>query len=150
MMGRTTKQRPLAERFWEKVHKTDGCWEWRGGIGKNGYGCKVRVGPRSEEVAHRPHRLSWELHNGPIPPGLFVCHRCDNRACVNPDHLFLGTAADNNRDRAAKGRGAKVPIETARAIRSDTISNRAAAQKYGVSTGYVSYVRSGRVWGGVA
>jgi hypothetical protein len=75
---------------------TTPCNEWKGRRDSNGYG---RVGK-----CGRAHRIAWELVNGPIPSGLFVCHRCDNPACVRVDHLFLGTSADNNRDRHAKGR----------------------------------------------
>lgn len=86
----------------ESRHVADplsGCWLWTGMLTTSGYGGytdngKVRVASR----------LSWELHEGPIPPGLCVLHRCDVRPCVNPAHLFLGTKGDNNRDCAAKGR----------------------------------------------
>lgn len=98
---------PLADRFWAKVAKGEGCWEWQGSRGSDGYG-RIRIGSRTEGRVHRTHRVSWELANGPIPDGLVICHRCDNPPCVRPDHLFLGTPTDNTADRDRKGRGAFV------------------------------------------
>lgn len=97
-------RRPLAERFWEKVDQSggpDACWLWTGSTTGGGYGY-ISPGGRAEGVP--AHRVSWELHNDLIPDGLWVLHRCDNRPCVNPAHLFLGTVGDNNRDMFAKGR----------------------------------------------
>jgi hypothetical protein len=99
--------RPIAERFWARVTTGAGCWEWSGAIAKSGYGMIGR-GTRDEGVVST-HRLSWELHHGSVPDGLCVLHRCDNRRCVRPDHLFIGTRADNNADMRAKGRGSKPP-----------------------------------------
>jgi hypothetical protein len=98
------RPRPVADRFWEKVEKGDGCWTWVGTRTGRGYGTFRANDPRRQEPAHR---LSWEFVNGPIPDGLSVLHHCDNPPCVRPDHLFLGTRGDNNRDAAAKGRTAR-------------------------------------------
>lgn len=95
---------PPEERFWVKVDKTapGGCWLWTGVRRPNGYGSfSVR------QKYFGTHRFSWELTNGPIPTGLNVLHRCDVRACVNPEHLFLGTHRDNAIDREQKGRKGK-------------------------------------------
>jgi hypothetical protein len=91
-------------RFWSKVAFTDGCWEWQASIRKrDGYG-RFQTGATTQETAHR---FSYALANGPIPQGMFVCHRCDNPRCVRPDHLFLGTPDDNMQDKTRKGRQAK-------------------------------------------
>jgi hypothetical protein len=86
-------------KFWAKVRKAAGCWEWIADRTAKGYGRK-RWGSRVVLA----HRLSWELANGPIPAGLSVCHHCDNPPCVRPSHLFLGTARENVRDMVQKGR----------------------------------------------
>ena len=94
----------LAERFWPKVEKSDFCWNWRAArIASGQYGAiKVKMpGGWRHELAHR---VSWHLVNGPIPEGVFVLHHCDNKLCVNPKHLFLGTQKDNIHDMLRKGR----------------------------------------------
>lgn len=88
-----------AKPFWSQVHFGPSCWEWMGCKGTDGYGHR-----RHEGKVTKAHRLSWEEINGPIPPDILVLHRCDNPPCVRPDHLFLGTKADNAVDMCTKGR----------------------------------------------
>lgn len=100
-MSRYKFYRDPVEAFWHfvKKGKQSECWEWQGNYLQTGYGrIKLKGKP------HTAHRLSWELHVGSIPPGLFICHRCDNKGCVNPRHLYVGTPMDNFNDSAARGR----------------------------------------------
>lgn len=134
-------------RFWSKVdvgNATD-CWHWQAGKTHFGYG---KFGDT------KAHRISWEMFNGPIPDGLMVCHKCDNPRCVNPAHLFVGTAADNNRDRTEKGRSraprgerhpnAKLSDADVRAIRASSERGIDLAERYGVAASTISEVRSYR------
>lgn len=98
-LGNAKRGISLADRFWQKVRKSDGCWEWIASKYTAGYG-QIGVNGRMRGA----HQVAWGLTNGRIPDGLCVLHRCDNRACVRPDHLFLGTKRDNTRDMDAKGR----------------------------------------------
>ncbi|KKN85505.1 hypothetical protein LCGC14_0278280 [marine sediment metagenome] len=101
--------RPIKERFFEKINKNPitGCWNWTAHKSKSGYGYISVTGDR----VRRAHRVSYELFVGPIKPGLFICHKCDNRGCVNPDHLFMGTHLDNMADMVKKGR-VKLSVNT--------------------------------------
>ena len=126
-------------RFWSKVLKPiglDGCWEWVGSkTGPGGYGIMFLSGKRKVLV----HRLSWMIHRGEIPKGKFVCHHCDNKACVNPEHLFLGDHVTNAEDAVRKRRlwNQKLSMEKAREIRelyaTDRYSQRGLARMFGVA-----------------
>lgn len=144
---------PKGKPFWSNVQKTDGCWEWQASRIHAGYG-RTFVDGRAVSA----HRRAYELTYGPIPPGLFVCHRCDNRACARPDHLFLGTPADNLADMVAKGRSlagernphAKLTAEAVRSIRTryaaGGITQLQLANEYGVAEANVWNVVHGQSW----
>jgi transposase len=146
----------VIQRFWGyvDVRGNDECWEWKGPINKTrrGYG-ELSTGP-GHTVHLSAHRLSYEIHYGPIPDGLFICHHCDNPPCVNPHHLFAGTHQDNMRDAAAKGRlvipnASKLSVNQVRAIRIDPRKLREIAAEYDVSMSVVSRIRRGKLWGWV-
>ncbi len=147
----------MSELFWAKVAKSEGCWLWTAatarGYGYFSHGGRVRPA----------HRVSFELASGEsIPPGLFVCHRCDVPRCVRPDHLFLGTPKDNSADMVAKGRygpsrarrgeanyRAKLDSEVvrqARLLASLGISHRWMASLFGVGRTTVTAAVNGANW----
>jgi len=99
-----------------KINESNGCWEFTGAL-RNGYGT-IKI----KNKLYLAHRISWELNFGIIPIGLFVLHKCDNRKCVNPDHLFLGTQKDNMKDAFSKGR-IKIPINKNNIMKKGYSSN---------------------------
>lgn len=136
-----------------------GCWLWAGAIDHYGYGqmCpKRRRNDKSFET--KAHRASWALHFGQIPAGMLVCHACDVRLCVNPDHLFLGSVAENNRDARSKSRHihgerhpfAKLTSIDVGEIRTSTLPGRTLARKFGLSESTVSQIRHHKRWTSIA
>lgn len=120
-----------------------GCILWTGPIGNHGYGYL-----QLNKVRYTSHRLAYETLIGPIPDGMMVCHTCDVKSCVNPDHLFLGTSADNMADCARKGRQArKLTDEEVKQIRSVVGGNRMLLGRlYGVSDTMVRKIQQGEWW----
>lgn len=164
-----SRKAEIEAAFWPHVARGDGCWEWTAGRSGTGYGAlSIRLPGgtpgKLRWLQLKPHRVSWELHNGPIPDGLLVCHRCDNPPCVRPDHLFLGTHADNMRDMAMKKRAggfrpgkahprAKMSDEIVRAVRYLVAfghSHHTVAECFGVTRPAVSQVIRRSNWKHVA
>jgi len=157
----------ITARFMSKVDKdgptvahVDGlgsCWIWIAYRRRDGYG-QMRVGGRMLSA----HRVSYELHNGPVPNGLCVLHRCDVPGCVNPTHLFLGTKADNNRDRNAKQRHASGEqhgsarlsaanvLEIRKLYAAGGVFQRELGKRFGVTTMSISHILSRKRWRHVA
>jgi hypothetical protein len=146
------KTPPPEARFWPKVAIGPGCWIWTGKVRKNGYGA-IQINGRGGYA----HRFSWELHFGAIPKGHSVCHTCDNPACVRPDHLFVGTTADNNSDMWRKDRGrhgehhpcSKLTAEDVREIRrlvAAGVRRSEIADRFGITRNHLVKIASGRSW----
>lgn len=160
-------RKTLSQRFWAKVNP-DGpvpkhrpelgkCWVWTAYIGQRGTGYGII---RAWGQPKGAHCVSWVIHNGEVPAGLFVLHKCDNKRCVNPVHLFLGTHQDNSDDMRAKGRSryphgeatsnAKLTAEKVRQIRElfchGEVTHKMLAERYGVSEETIQPIIAGRTW----
>lgn len=142
-------------RFYQHAAQGDNCWEWKLRLNEDGYG-QMKVA-RKTLLAHR---ISYAIHYGHCPKGLLVCHRCDNPKCVNPEHLFLGTARSNHTDAVTKGRmrwahgekarHAKLTVEQVQRIeevyRAGELTQRAVADMFGVTQSRISAIVRGDTW----
>lgn len=151
---------PIQKRIERHIRVlASGCHEWTGDTFPDGY-ARIWMQDFPRPKGRRAHRIVWEMVNGPIPAGMMVCHKCDNKRCVNPDHLFLGTALDNARDREKKGRQlhpegeenhqSKLSARDVRDIRWE-VSQRGTsyaelAARYGVSTSAIGRCVRGKTW----
>lgn len=153
-----------SERFWNKVRKAgpDECWQWTGAVNPDGYGFIYAGKAYAPNVRFiRAHRLSWEMHNGPVPDGLAVLHHCDNPLCVNPAHLYAGTQSQNCHDRAVRRRGKEhrqhgEANDNAKITEAEVIailallkagkSQTVVAKLFGLTQPYVSKLSRGQYW----
>lgn len=152
--NRVRKRKPydVEKAFWKRVDKKsdDECWEWKGYLMPNGYG-QLKVKQKNVYA----HRYSYELHYGRIPDNLLVCHKCDNRKCVNPRHLFLGTQKDNVHDMDRKGRRVVKPgtqkitrkdAENIRLLHREGVHVDILAEKYGLKPCTIRNIIAYRLW----
>lgn len=135
------------ERFWAKVRKTKSCWLWTAGLRAQGYG-GFRVRGRGTIGAHI---FSYEMIHGDTPKGLWILHRCDNKACVNPEHLYAGTPKDNARDRSERNpKSRKLTLgqadEIRRAYALGQIMQKDLAEKYGICRTSVTHIIGGKTY----
>jgi hypothetical protein len=150
------------KKFLDKVDTSGKCWLWTACKNQNGYG-QIRVRPK----IYLAHRASWLIYRGDIPDGMNVLHKCDTPACVNPEHLFIGTMADNSKDMVEKRRhhshghsnympkgkkhhhyerGFKITREQAIKIRLDSRKQSEIAREYGVDQSLISKIKHNFVW----
>lgn len=146
-------------RFESRVARADGdaCWLWTAGKDRKGYGA-ISL----DAKMHKAHRVAYQVHRGAIPAGMLVCHRCDVPACCNPEHLFLGTHADNTADMVAKGRANREPrrvgvnnpaskvtpdaVRQIRELKRRGVTGRQISRLFGIAESQVSNIVHGRHW----
>lgn len=145
----------IRERFFDKVEKTDSCWNWTASLNFDGYG-RFLLNGKSKGA----HRISWELHNGLISSNLCVLHTCDNRKCVNPKHLFLGTHQDNIQDRSQKKRtyrhlgenngkaflNQKIVLKIRKIYSLGNITQTQLAKKFNLSVTHIFKIVNKQIW----
>lgn len=143
----------IAKRFYAKVRITPGCWIWTASTRRFGYG-QIQFQGRPQAA----HRVSYIINVGSVPDGMLVLHKCDVPGCVNPDHLFLGTGADNMNDMSRKGRGktkdqrgvdngnSRLDRERVKAIFFDHRPTAEIAIEYGISPFHVRRIKRGEAW----
>lgn len=148
----------LGQRFWPKVKKSEGCWEWQASLDTAGYGNFGVRQVSGKYLMQRAHRVAWELVRGaPLTSDQYLCHRCDNPRCVNPDHLFVGDAKANAQDCVSKGRlgprggednpRAKLTETEVAEIRKSALPLSALAARFGVGKSTVHAARKRVSWG---
>jgi hypothetical protein len=150
-------KQPIENRFWSKVHKTEGCWIWLAFKNRDGYG-RFGISTGERKYVCLAHRFAWIITIGPIPKGMNVLHRCDNPACCHPDHLFLGTQQDNVADQMAKGRkpkgeecfNATMSDEKVRhikeALKDTTVTKASIARRFDVHYFTLTQIAYGKSW----
>jgi len=144
-------RRKTVLRLYDKISYSGDCWLWKGSLRKDGYGSVVYKGRLS-----LAHRVSFSVFYSAFNPELDVLHKCDNPACINPLHLYLGTHLDNMRDRKLRNRGnqpkgskrvnAKLTEDKVVAIKRDTRTHKAIAFSYGVDETLISQIKRGIIW----
>jgi len=147
-MNKTQKvKKVLIERFMSKVEESkddEGCWDWKAGKFTNGYG-SISIAGKNKLA----HRVAYRLFLGPITENKLVCHKCDNKSCVNPDHLFLGDQFDNMRTVNKKGRvngNAKLTESDIKYIKNSSAMNTSLARLFNVSPSTISLIKKGKTW----
>lgn len=158
------KTKNVERSFWNKVEVAlpDECWLWKASTYRDGYGMFGKTEGPKQPKNYRAHRMAWILTYGDIPDGLYVCHRCDNRLCCNPTHLFLGTAKENHQDMLNKNRQTKIGARgelngSAKLTEADVIEIRRRyvpykygsprlAKEYGVTKGAIEFIVHGHTW----
>lgn len=156
------KQIPLANRFWENVVRTETCWLWAGRLDKQGYGIIPQRKNDGTYTPARAHRISWQLINGDIPSDKILCHKCNIRNCVNPQHLYIGTHTDNINDAIRAGTAnpvaslgsrnasAKLTEELVKQMRLDYAQGgvrlKDLSKKYGVSISTAGKIINHKIW----